>query len=78
MQRRKSTLPQVSTQLFEKGKQAYSYSLEDDEIGQGGFGTVYKAVHNQTQKVVALKRVLPQYAEDETFIGMFREEAARC
>jgi serine/threonine-protein kinase len=55
--------------------------LLHERLGMGGMAEVFRATYNPEggfQKVVALKRVLPQFAGDETFIGMFRGEAALC
>ena len=55
--------------------------LLHERLGMGGMAEVYRATYSPEggfEKVVALKRVLPQYAEDEVFIDMFRKEAALC
>ena len=64
-----------------RAKDVFGKYLLHERLGMGGMAEVYRATYNPEggfQKVVALKRVLPQYAEDEVFIGMFREEAALC
>ena len=55
--------------------------LLHERLGMGGMAEVYRATYSPEggfQKVVALKRVLPQYAEDDAFIEMFRSEAMLC
>jgi serine/threonine-protein kinase len=47
----------------------------------GGMAEVFRATYSPEggfQKIVALKRVLPQFAQDDAFIAMFRAEAALC
>lgn len=64
-----------------RAKDVFGKYLLHERVGMGGMAEVYRATYNPEggfQKVVALKRVLPQYVEDETFIEMFREEAALC
>ena len=64
-----------------RAKDVFGKYLLHERLGMGGMAEVYRATYNPEggfQKVVALKRVLPQYVEDETFIEMFREEAALC
>ncbi len=46
-----------------------------EEIGRGGMGVIYRAVHRETREVVALKTVLPQYADDPEILARFRREA---
>ena len=64
-----------------RAKDVFGKYLLHERLGMGGMAEVFRATYNPEggfQKVVALKRVLPQYVEDEVFIGMFREEAALC
>lgn len=64
-----------------RAKDVFGKYLLHERLGMGGMAEVFRATYNPEggfQKVVALKRVLPQYAEDEAFIDMFREEAALC
>lgn len=64
-----------------RARDVFGKYLLHERLGMGGMAEVYRATYNPEggfQKIVALKRVLPQYAEDEQFIGMFREEAALC
>ncbi len=45
-----------------------------EEAGQGGFGRVYKALHVVMGRVVAVKVISPQAAEDTRARGWFRRE----
>ena len=44
-------------------------------IGSGGFGVVYRAVQPSVQRDVAVKIILPRYANHPTFIRRFEAEA---
>jgi serine/threonine-protein kinase len=49
-----------------------------ERLGVGGMAEVFRATYSPEggfEKQVAVKRVLPAYAEDEEFIGLFRREA---
>jgi serine/threonine protein kinase len=46
-----------------------------DRISAGGMAEVFKARDKDRDLVVALKRILPEVAEDEEFIAMFEDEA---
>ncbi len=64
-----------------RAKDIFGKYLLHERIGAGGMAEVFRATYNPEggfEKVVALKRVLPQYAADDGFIGMFRDEAALC
>lgn len=55
--------------------------LLHERIGSGGMAEVYRATYSPEggfEKLVAVKRVLPAYAEDEAFVQMFRREAEVC
>src|ERR1700722_7596382 len=45
-----------------------------DELGRGGFGCVYKAIHGLMNRVVALKVISPALVEDSQARGWFRRE----
>ena len=46
-----------------------------ERIGMGGMAEVYKAVDKTLGRTVAVKVMLPQYANDKTFAARFRQEA---
>jgi len=46
-----------------------------EALGAGGMGAVYKARHEATGELVALKVILPQHAGDGDFMSRFRREA---
>jgi WD40 repeat protein/serine/threonine protein kinase len=50
------------------------YELEES-LGQGGFGAVYRAYQPTVGREVAIKVILPQYANQPEFIRRFEAEA---
>ncbi|MDB5312820.1 MAG: pknH 2 [Gemmataceae bacterium] len=45
------------------------------ELGRGGMGVVYAAVHTNLNKRVAVKVILPEYADHPRVVARFRREA---
>jgi len=45
-----------------------------DRIGQGGMGTVYRALDRKAGREVAVKFISPAIAQDEVFLNRFRRE----
>jgi serine/threonine protein kinase len=48
----------------------------DEMIGAGGMGEVYKSHEIQTGAAIAIKMLLPEMAENEAALALFRREAA--
>lgn len=46
-----------------------------DHIGLGGMGTVHKARCLKTQRIVAIKEILPQFLQNDAIRGRFKQEA---
>jgi len=57
-----------------KSKHIGKYEILE-EIGRGGFATVYKAHDPELDRVVALKVLHPYWANDPDFVTRFRHEA---
>lgn len=58
----------------QQGQLIRSYELHE-RIGTGGFGQVYRAYQPQVRREVAIKVILPQYANQPDFIRRFEAEA---
>src|SRR5277367_1501869 len=58
-----------------RGVQAFGRYELLERISAGGMAEVFRARDSQRDVVVALKRILPQIAEDDDFIQMFEDEA---
>ncbi len=56
------------------GKAVKSYEIED-LLGQGGYGVVYRARQSAVLREVAIKVILPKYANSPEFIRRFESEA---
>ncbi len=56
------------------GKAVRSYEIED-LLGQGGYGVVYRAKQSAVLREVAIKVILPKYANSPEFIRRFESEA---
>jgi len=56
------------------GDRVEEYIIEE-EVGRGGMGRVYRAVHEQIGQEVALKMLLPQFFDDERHLKRFLNEA---
>lgn len=49
--------------------------LIEKQLGQGGMGAVYKAIHIGTDRPVAVKVITPQFMANSEFVERFRREA---
>ncbi|HVQ35895.1 MAG TPA: protein kinase [Pyrinomonadaceae bacterium] len=47
----------------------------DEQLGKGGMGAVYSAIHLGTERPVALKVIAPQLMQHSEFVERFRREA---
>ncbi|MGH6961717.1 MAG: protein kinase domain-containing protein [Dongiaceae bacterium] len=56
------------------GRAIRGYALSE-RIGAGGFGVVYRAVQPLVEREVAVKIILPEYADHPDFIRRFEAEA---
>jgi len=55
--------------------------LLHERVGSGGMAEVFRATYSPEggfEKMVAVKRVLPAFAEDPEFVALFRQEAELC
>src|SRR5215212_8110989 len=60
--------------MAENGQQFGKYRIIE-ELGAGGFATVYKAVDTTLDREVALKILHPSLLADRRFVQNFRQEA---
>jgi serine/threonine protein kinase len=58
-----------------KGDQQFGKYRILEELGRGGFATVYKAIDTTLDREVALKVLDPLLTRDPTFINRFKQEA---
>lgn len=56
------------------GQTLRGYELRE-KIGEGSFGAVYRAYQNAVKREVAMKVILPEYANQPSFIRRFEVEA---
>jgi serine/threonine protein kinase/ligand-binding sensor domain-containing protein len=56
------------------GKRLGAYQIVE-QIGQGGMATVFKAYQPSVDRYVAIKILPNRFAEDESFVGRFTQEA---
>ncbi|MEW5742889.1 MAG: serine/threonine-protein kinase [Myxococcota bacterium] len=64
-----------------RAKDVLGKYLLGERIGVGGMAEVFRANYSPEggfEKTVAVKRVLPAYAEDQDFVALFRQEASLC
>ncbi len=66
------------TLAIEKGHICGARYRIDSLLGEGGMATVYRAVHTETDRTVALKVVRPEFAGDQEVREMFVREARVC
>jgi eukaryotic-like serine/threonine-protein kinase len=64
-----------STQNVPQGTQLNNMFEIDQLVTAGGMGEVYRGHNIQTHDPVAIKIVLPEFAEDELILELFRKEA---
>lgn len=57
------------------GAEALGPYILIEEIGRGGMGIIYRAIHEETRQVVAVKTVLPQNASCAETLARFEREA---
>lgn len=74
------TAPTMETQIWLSSMTEVEKSVRDflllDEIGNGGMGTIHRAVHGPSGLPVALKLLHPHLAKDESFVTRFEREAS--
>jgi serine/threonine protein kinase len=68
--------PEMSRNRLSPGTRLNGIYEVDHLIASGGMGEVYKGHTVQTGDVVAIKVLLPDFAENEAALGLFRREAS--
>jgi serine/threonine protein kinase len=66
----------ASTQGLPAGTRLNGIYEIDQMIGAGGMGEIYRSHEIQTGAAIAIKMLLPDVAENETALALFRREAA--
>jgi serine/threonine protein kinase len=64
-----------------RGRDLFGKYLLGERIGTGGMAEVFKATYcpeGGFEKPVAVKRILPVYAQEPDFVSLFRREAELC
>lgn len=67
-------LPQVTNASV--GMQLSGIYELDEHLASGGMGEVYRGHNIQTDDLVAIKIVLPEFARDPTILSLFKKEAS--
>ncbi len=60
---------------IEKGTVFGGRYIVQSQVGSGGMATVYRGIDNVLDRPVAIKVMLPQYANDPAFAQRFKQEA---
>jgi serine/threonine protein kinase len=68
--------PDMSRSRLSPGTRLNGIYEVDHVIASGGMGEVYKGHTVQTGDVVAIKVLLPEFAENDAALGLFRREAS--
>jgi serine/threonine-protein kinase len=68
--------PEISRNRLSPGTRLNGIYEVDHLIASGGMGEVYKGHTVQTGDVVAIKVLLPEFAENDAALGLFRREAS--
>jgi serine/threonine-protein kinase len=68
--------PEMSRNRLSPGTRLNGIYEVDHLIASGGMGEVYKGHTVQTGDVVAIKVLLPEFAENDAALGLFRREAS--
>ena len=63
--------------LLEPGRVVAGYRV-DERIGAGGMGVVYRATDMELGRQVALKVIQPEFASDQRFRELFKEESRKA